>query len=118
MNNLNELNPYRRCDWELRAHGKVGDAGNGCFVLEGATQLNVVASNGCGWDHLSVTTDAPRCPTWEEMERVRKLFGRSLEVWVQYGVPAREHVNVHPYCLHWWRPQRRSLVLPPAWMVG
>lgn len=118
MRNLHELNAYRACDWELAAHGVIGDSGNGCFVIpcEGV-ELAVIASDGGGWDHVSVSTRT-RCPTWEEMEHVRKLFARPLEVWVQFGLPARDHINAHPYCLHWWRQQSRELRLPPVYMVA
>lgn len=118
MKNLHELNGYRRCDWELRANGTVGDSKNGCFVvpLNGA-ELAVIATSGGGWDHISVST-AARCPTWEEMEHIRKLFGLPHETWLQFGVPESEHINCHPYCLHWWRPQHREVKLPPPEFVG
>lgn len=118
MKNLHEIDQYRRLDLELRAHGVVGDRGNGMFVVPlGEAHLCVIASNGGGWDHVSVSTEF-RCPTWDEMEHVRKLVSAHGEVWVQFGVPAAEHINFHPYCLHWWRHQRREQRLPPSYMVG
>jgi len=118
VRDLLELNLFRRCDWELRAHGCVGDGGNGCFIVpyHGA-ELCVIASNGGGWDHLSISL-ATRCPTWEEMEHIRKMFARAGEVWLQYGLPPAKHINAHPYCLHWWRPQHREVKLPPSYMVA
>lgn len=123
MRNLRELEQFRRLDWELKAHGIVGDHGNGAFVIPGEPDINVIASNGDNWDHLSVTITpaldvAHRCPTWEEMETVRKLFTKPNEVWVQFGVPSREHISFHPYCLHWWRHHTREVRLPPSYMVG
>lgn len=118
MRNLRDIDRFRRWDYELRAHGVVGDEGAGVFVMDCAgTELTCVISSGGGWDHISVSTPI-RCPTWEEMEFVRKQVARPGEVWVQFGVPESQHINLHPYCLHWWRPQHREVRLPPAWMVG
>jgi predicted signal transduction protein with EAL and GGDEF domain len=46
------------------------------------------------------------------------MFTKPAEVWVQFGLPARKHINCHPYCLHWWRHQHREMRLPPSYMVG
>lgn len=118
MRNLNELHEFRRIDWELRAHGIVGDAFGGCFCVpyEGV-ELRVIASAGGGWDHISISLEY-RCPTWEEMEHVRKLFALPHEVWQQFGLPETDHINCHPFCLHWWRPMHRTVKLPPPVFVG
>lgn len=78
--------------------------------------LFVVMSWGGGWDHVSVSRKE-RTPTWTEMEYVRKMVSLPGEVWLQYGVPVEKHINFHPYCLHWWRPQDGSVPTPPEWMV-
>lgn len=78
--------------------------------------LRVIASWGSGWDHVSVSRQK-RCPTWDEMERVRQIVTLPGEVWVQYGMPADRHINIHGYCLHWWRPQDVAVPTPPAQMV-
>lgn len=126
MRNLNDLNEYRAIDWEMRAVGAVGDARGGCFIIkyskphqpfETPSTLRVMAASGGGWDHISVSL-ADRCPTWEEMEYVRKLFAKPNEVWLQFGVPSKDHINVHPHCLHWWRPLHREVRLPPTAMVA
>lgn len=117
MRNLNELNEFRRVDWELRAVGAMGDKSAGCFVVPcDGVELAVMASTGKGWDHLSISVK-DRCPTWGEMEHVRKLFSKSHEIYFQVGVPAKDHINNHPYCLHWWRRQNREIQLPPSIMV-
>lgn len=118
MRDLFELNCYRRCDHEYAAYGSLGDRGHGCFEIAspGGAVLTVIATNGGRWDHISVSTPT-RCPTWDEMEHVRKIFGKPHEVWVQFGVPAKQHVNNHAYCLHWWRDQRRETRLPPQGFV-
>ena len=79
--------------------------------------LRVIASDGQGWEHVSVSlTD--RCPTWEEMCFVKKLFWDDTDCVVQYHPPASEYVNCHPYCLHLWRQIGVEFVLPPSYMVG
>jgi hypothetical protein len=82
------------------------------------SELLVVASTGEGWDHVSVSLE-DRCPTWEEMEFIKKLFFRDDETAMQLHVPETDHVNVHPNCLHLWRPNDgREIPRPPSIMVG
>ena len=73
--------------------------------------------NGMGWDHVSVSF-AMRCPTWEEMCEIKDIFFREDEACVQYHPAADEYINNHPYCLHIFRPQEKTLPTPPSWMVG
>ena len=40
------------------------------------------------------------------------------EAAMQLHVPASDHINCHPYCLHWWRPIGQEIPRPPSWMVG
>lgn len=79
--------------------------------------LRIVASSGLGWDHVSVSR-SDRIPTWTEMEQVRRAFFRDDETAMQLHVPASDHVNYHPFCLHMWRPLRGSIPRPPAELVG
>ena len=81
-------------------------------------RLVIMAATGFGWDHVSVST-VDRCPTWEEMELVAKLFFNADEVAMQLHVPLKDHVNNHPFCLHWWRPRSKlkSIPLPPKILV-
>lgn len=67
-------------------------------------ELRVLAANGAGWDHVSVSRP-DRCPTWDEMERIKRLFFKPDETAMQLHVPVSEHINHHPNCLHIWRPQ-------------
>lgn len=80
-------------------------------------QLAFVASFGGGWDHVSVSY-ASRCPTWDEMQRVKDMFFREDEIVVQYHPAKSEYVNNHPYCLHIWKPQTERIPTPPTWMAG
>lgn len=79
--------------------------------------LRVIASNDMGWDHVSVSC-ADRCPTWEEMEHVKRSFFWPHETCMQLHVPEAEHINCHPYCLHIWRPHALPIPRPENWMVG
>jgi hypothetical protein len=37
---------------------------------------------------------------------------------MELHVPIAEHINLHPNCLHLWRPQDVEIPRPPAYMVG
>lgn len=77
----------------------------------------VIASWGGGWDHVSVSF-RNRCPTWEEMSEIKRLFFYPEETAWEYHPMESEYVNQHPYCLHIWRYQKPGMVMPPSWMVG
>ena len=77
----------------------------------------VVASWGCGWDHVSVSF-TNRTPTWEEMAEVKEMFFKPDEVCFQFHPAETDYVNYHPYCLHIWRCQETEIPTPPYWMVG
>ena len=88
----------------------------------GGIILNVIATTSHGWDHASVTVQVPgvlsrRCPTWEEMEFVRKILFRHDESVMQLHVPEKDHIDIHPYCLHLWRPQDVEIPRPPNELV-
>jgi hypothetical protein len=96
------------------------DGNNGAFyvpVPHGVSDLRVIASDGDGWDHVSVSLPH-RDPTWSEMDLVKRLFFRNDEVVIQYHVPRADHVNYHEHCLHLWRPQNLEVPRPPSLMVG
>lgn len=77
----------------------------GAFAIpNGGLRLRVIVSAGGGWDHVSVSLPT-RCPTWEEMSYVKKLFFHPDETVMQLHVPEQQHINCHPHCLHLWRPQ-------------
>src|SRR5687767_14623548 len=69
--------------------------------------MQVIASTGLDWDHVSITlVDArnrkkvefvKRCPTWEDMCYAKDLFFEDHETVVQYHPAKSEYVNNHPY---------------------
>jgi hypothetical protein len=73
------------------------------FALKGVS-LAVIASDGAGWDHVSVSTRT-RCPTWEEMCWIKDKFWGPEEAAMQLHPPKSDWVNCHNFCLHLWRPQ-------------
>lgn len=79
--------------------------------------LRVIASNGFGWDHVSVSL-VDRCPVWEEMEHVRSIVFLPEETAMQLHVPDSDHISHHPNCLHMWRPHALPIPRPPGWMVA
>jgi hypothetical protein len=94
------------------------DGNNGAFRL----QLNTgaafaIASEGMGWEHVSVSRP-DRCLTWDEMCQVKALFWDDEDCVVQYHPPKSEYVNMHPHCLHLWRPTAGEIIMPPKIMVG
>ena len=122
MRDLNTLNRYRRTDQHVMDNwGWAGDGAAGMFMVPSPIDkapIAVVASNGEGWDHVSVSRPN-RCPNWPEMEFIAALFFKDNETAMQLHVPAGDHVNNHPYCLHWWRPhQPVEIPRPPAIFVG
>lgn len=93
---------------------------NGMFMLSvGTTPLRIIASDGMGWKHVSVSRVGDRrCPTWEMMCAVKDLFWDDEDVVVQYHPAKSQYVNNHPRCLHLWQPTQAELPVPPSIMVG
>lgn len=122
---------YRLTD-RRRAGPLASDAGfgnNGAFLVPGVAggpPLFVILSDGAdfpealGWEHASVRPDVnpPRCPTWEEMCAVKRLFWRDDEVVFQLHPAEADWVNAHPFVLHLWRKPDAPVPLPPKWMVA
>ena len=89
---------------DCRIDGPPHTSVGACQLKRGNAHLRVVFSDGRGWDHVSVSL-ATRCPTWGEMEYVRRLFFKADETVMQLHVPTTDHINQHDFCLHLWRPQ-------------
>lgn len=103
---------------QIELVGGPDDDLSGCFLIpRKGTKLRIIATTGDGWDHISIST-RNRCPVWEEMEWVAAKFFEPHETAMQLHVPAADHINEHPFCLHWWRPFAAEIPRPPFWMVG
>jgi hypothetical protein len=121
MKDLTYLNKFRVKIPEvcLKGEGVVDLKYNGAFAfrVEGV-ELHVIAGRGKGWDHISVSC-RDRCPTWNEMDKMKRIFFDDSEVAMQLHVPVKDHINLHPFTLHIWRPisKRKPIPLPPKDLV-
>jgi len=118
-----EFIPFlQRFEWAKQRLGVYNDKWNACMMIpfkpdnKAAVMLRVIAAVGGDWDHVSVSL-AYRTPTWEELEFIKRLLFKPDEVAVQFHVPVDDHVNVHPYTLHLWRPHKQKIRLPPKIFV-
>ena len=99
----------------LTGDGPDGFAG---FIRNGSRRgMRVIVSWGGDWEHVSVS-HGNRCPTWTEMCKVKKIFWDPEEVVIQYHPAKSVRINIHPYCLHLWRPVHASLPVPPPEFIG
>jgi hypothetical protein len=122
VKNLDALNGYRvRTDDVLALYGSLGDETCGVFDLPSpatGAKLRCIASSDGGWDHVSVSLPN-RTPNWREMELVKRTFFRDDETAMQLHVPVEKHINLHPNCLHLWKPNDgREIPLPPPEFVA
>lgn len=108
---------YRVMQGPLASTFEAGNNGAFMFKLKNTPVLWVIASDGGGWEHVSVST-TNRCPTWEEMCLIKNLFWSADDCVVQFHPPLANYVNTHPGCLHMWRRIGSEFELPPEWMVG
>ena len=107
MKSFEEIRSDRRFQGKLK-----GVDGGACWVTVRGQVLNVIYSNGGGWDHVSVSLPN-RCPTWDEMCVIKDIFFREDECCVEYHPAKEEYVNIHKYCLHIWKPQNAEIPIPP-----
>ena len=113
---------YRILDGALPS--TAADGNNGAFALPaqiGNRQLLVIASDGAGWEHVSVrcfeTGTRTRTPTWDEMCYVKNLFWDDEDVVMQLHPRQCEYVDLHPNVLHLWRPIGVKVLTPPVVLV-
>ena len=103
---------------------KEGDYFGYFFIPCGKIELGVMASSGndsMPWEHVSVKArnyQGERCPTWDEMCRVKDMFFDDEEVVMQLHPKRSEYVNNHPFVLHLWRPTTAPIPTPPSIAVG
>lgn len=107
---------YRVKDGMLGSDESYGN--NGLFMIpfESYT-LQVIASDGEGWEHVSVSLNN-RTPNWREMCHIKSLFWSEEDCVVQYHPPKSEYVNNHDHCLHLWKPVGKDIPMPPSILVG
>ena len=112
------IDRYRLRDREVMEHyGTFGDETCGAFQIpHNSNYFICVAAQGGGWDHVSISLKN-RCPSWAEMDHLKRLFFKPDETAMQLHVPPAQHINCHPFALHLWRPQQGEIPLPPPGFV-
>lgn len=79
--------------------------------------LNFIFSYQMGWEHLSVSMPS-KTPSWDQMCMMKDVFWNKDEACVQYHPKEEDYVNMHPHCLHIWKPTDQDLPTPPHILVG
>lgn len=69
------------------------------------------------WLHASVSLPT-RCPTWEEMCKIKDLFFGEDVCAVQFHPKKEDNISNHPYCLHIWVKVGEEFPMPPSICVG
>jgi len=101
----------------LKSDESKGNNGAFQFNLGDRKLFRVIASDGMGWEHVSVS-HPHRCPIWNEMAMVKDIFWDEDDCVIQYHPPKTDYVNNHQFCLHLWRPIGVEIPRPPKIMVG
>jgi hypothetical protein len=114
---------FRVMSGPMRSTAAAGN--NGVFEIPpgrvGRRQLFFIASDGAGWEHVSVharMADLMGTPTWDEMCYCKELCWDAEDVVMQLHPRLSEYVNNHPCTLHLWRPVGREIPAPPAILIG
>jgi hypothetical protein len=110
-------NEYHIQDGGLGSTDEIGS--NGAFLIPYQFfTLRVIASDGQGWEHVSVSLPN-RCPNRREMRFLTDLFWDDEDVVIQYHPQKSEYVNQHDNRLHLWRPVLDDHIpTPPKEWVG
>lgn len=91
---------------------------NGAFIVPcGTFELTCIASDGVGWEHVSVSLKN-RTPNWKQMCFIKDLFWDETDWVVQFHPAKSEYVNNHENCLHLWRPTNQRFPTPHSLLVG
>lgn len=110
---------------EIASNGRIIVAKRASDGLAGEIHMprwrgTIIASNGAGWNHVSVAPYKHTItPTWDDMCMIKDIcFGD--EEWVMQLHPAKsEYVNNMPNCLHLWQPNDgRTIPTPPSILTG
>ena len=103
------------------------DGNNGAFDLPfGEWRAFVVASDGSGWEHVSVHLyklghhghGKQATPNWTQMCEIKDRFWDDEDVVLQFHPRRSEYVNFHAHTLHLWRPVGVEIPTPAPILVG
>lgn len=105
---------------QFREFGSLGAGGGFLLPRKGKSGkfYRVIAANGEGWEHVSVSIPTEkRCPTWEEMCYIKSMFWDDEDTVMQLHPPRSQWINDHDYCLHLWCPIGIDIPRPKQEMV-
>jgi hypothetical protein len=116
---------FRNTHWEDNLTGGIPmEAGHGAFSFNSnvrpKVRLHCIASNGSGWEHVSVSARRGKkvlLPEWEEMCYIRYFFWDEEDAVMQLHPPKSLYVD-NFQVLHLWRPTTGEIPLPPRLLVG
>lgn len=109
--------------YRVREHPMLGSdntyGNNGVFIFKYiGIEVRCLASDGMGWEHVSVSLEKNESPSWRIMCYVKDLFWDKEDTVIQFHPAKSEYVKVHPYCLHLWRPIGVEIPKPKPEMIG
>lgn len=96
---------------QYRRFGILNESGAFLIPFKGSKLTVIAGDNEDAWEHVSVSLKS-RCPIWDEMCFIKDLFWKEEECVMQYHPPKSIYVNIHPYCLHLWRPINYKILMP------
>lgn len=118
MSNWKYLNQCRAGTGMFRTAPDDGFNGFFCLILN-RMKVKAIASDGEGWQHVSVSIDQSTFPpSWSIMCQVKDLFWEPQDWVIQFHPAQSEYVNQHPGCLHLWKPLNQAMPIPDSLMVG
>lgn len=104
---------------KYRIAGKKSYGNNGQFEFKfQGKNIFTQASDGAGWEHVSVSINRKKVPNWAIMCYVKNLFWDKEDTVIQYHPAESDYVNYHAYVLHLWRPIDQDFPKPPPILVG
>ena len=81
-------------------------------------EYEVIASNGGGWDHVSIyPLHQKHTPSWDVMCILKNMCFNDDEVVMELHPAKKDYVNLAEYCLHLWKPQYEAIPTPPKLFV-
>lgn len=110
-------NQYRVKEGFMGSDDSYGNCGLFIFFQD-VFQVSCIASDGEGWEHVSVSVAKAECPDWNLMCIVKDLFWDAEDCVVQYHPPKSQYVNCHKYVLHLWRKTGFDFPVPDPILVG
>lgn len=121
MRDLHTLEKYRDTAFERQYYGTVpiGWGHRNMFpaAAVGCYDVKHFPANRHPENAVSSVSVCAVAPTWEEMCEIKRMFFQENETVVEYHPAKADYVNLHPLCLHLWRPTVMHMPKPPKIFV-